>query len=406
MAYCRRISSVLKEGIHYKKHHFHRKCDTCHQVFDNPILLLTHMKCLRKTSFYQKRKDGSEIFNCMKCDSSFIRKDKFRYHIAYHHSEKIIECLQCSFKFSCISILKTHACYKKLRVDLSKPKEVISSKFKEGIHFKRHPFKKKCDQCHRIFADPVAFLSHKGCPSHNRYVTKISDNNFKCNWSGCGKYFPSRELWYTHFSVHAEKVLECLKCHSMSSTLCTFRRHKCDVKNQTDTISQSFKFKVGVHFKRLHFEKKCLTCSRTFTRPVSFLIHQKCLDRNGHFNKVTDGSRIIECPICLKLFQSQRTLRFHVSYHHAAKTIECLRCHRKFTSLVMFGKKSHHCWKLMKAINNSERNESTTEIEDSETEEEEHSPLNPQAEKVEENLFESCLSLCHKIEDLKSILSL
>nr|XP_034833035.1 PR domain zinc finger protein 5-like [Maniola hyperantus] len=92
----------------------------------------------------------------------------------------------------------------------------------------------------------------------------------------------------------------------------------CEVcQSQTFSRIDEYKAHLREHAKLTTY--KCTVCGKTFSDSSNFSKHKK-VHGNQHF----------QCDICLRKFNTKKTLIAHIEYHNANRPIKCYYCNKKY----------------------------------------------------------------------------
>ena len=218
-------------------------------------------------------------YKCRKCDQTFSRVGKLRYHEKIHKKAKgqrLYSCTECKKAFVKDKTLKMHML--------------------NHTDVKQY----KCKMCDLVFLNIRAQKQHKiNC--HGEKTLNCNLCNYTCLFR---KELNLHQLVHTRNKKH--KCIECLKLFGQASSL---RLHKLTHTGEKPfkctycVFSSRYKPQLKEHIRFHTGEKlfKCMDCELAFT-------HEHL--RDNHMLKHT-GKKLYTCSVCEKMFLRASLLNAH-----------------------------------------------------------------------------------------------
>ena len=269
----------------------------------------------------------------------------------------IIQCSQCTCKFSTLNELKEHEIK---HVDPSKRKnmcDVCGKFFQYDSHLKIHkrfhtgekPF--KCDECGKYFACAADVRNHRTIHSDTKQficdkcgkefaqnnglrahmMTHTTDRTYGC--SICNKRFYRADVLYNHVSTHSDaKPYLCTICDKLFRTKQLLKTH---VKTHIP-IAERNKSSEPTIFH-------CELCNKSYNRPSSLMKHIRRTHKGGVMVTAVDEKlKPHACSECGKRFKKKSDVTMHTRIHTGERPHGCDVCGKSFTHVTQLKQHMYH----------------------------------------------------------------
>jgi len=252
-------------------------CSVCDQLFSDRRELKNHLE--------------THGYVCATCSQVFISYAACDEHITQKHSNKPVQCHQCSDSFdNNINLLKHQENIHPDHVN----KTLVENDVKSLL---------ACDKCQK------GFRSNSGLAKHMLTCEKSEsfDKGFKCDV--CSKSFQTKYDLKIHSERHS----------SVPNYPCSFQ--DCIKKFYTKTDMKR-------HIKVSHegrFAGSCHICGRKFLTIDG-------VEWKQHMNRHSQN-KSLKCPFCPKSFYSDNSLKSHVVSHMDIRPWACSLCTKTFKRL-------------------------------------------------------------------------
>ncbi|XP_072022166.1 uncharacterized protein [Amphiura filiformis] len=168
-------------------------------------------------------KQKKKIYQCSKCDKSFVSRSNLSIHMKTHDKRQLLRCEYCNKGFAVRAGLerhiRTHTGEKphKCKHCPKRFAERYSLTCHERIHTGVKPF--KCLTCGMRFIESGSLTNHERCHS--------SERPYKCKYPGCSSAFKWSSLLKRHEQcVHRGVRYECEFCKATYARRETLRIHE------------------------------------------------------------------------------------------------------------------------------------------------------------------------------------
>ncbi|XP_034839153.2 zinc finger protein 723-like [Maniola hyperantus] len=314
-AKCRESSGVGNNVVVNNPCQKKYQCDKCKQIF-------YHMSAFRQHLEREKPDvptNNVVWFHCEKCNKSFKSHEKFEIH-CYGHGNPNVECNICQKVFATKSSLQKHI----------------------KIHLRKY----KCQYCRKTyqkFKDITAHMekAHFDSKLHEGMLIEFGATNSDSAEDYSTAYEESNELSLIHAQKGKEcKAKKCNLCLKSCDRLNDLKRHLIKhivessllktvddsgmlsltcVVCQRQTFSRITEYKAHLREHAKLTTYKCTSCGKIFSDASNFSKHKK----------VHDNQRF-QCDICLRKFNTKKTLIAHIVYHNTNTLVNCYYCSKQF----------------------------------------------------------------------------
>ena len=296
--------SQLKAKVEKRKCKF--TCGTCGKVFRNARLHLLHQANAHKN-------DGptEELHKCIFCGQYKVTSKELYEHYDMAHSDKIIQCSECSYSSYNKANVKLHITKQHPDVAKKMPKFTCEMCNEFGTSdfylLKRHKVAKhpetvhKCEKCKKVFLKWSHYERHKKFHNLNLQATTICSN--------CGQMFPNSSLYRLHrLQEHPETCFPCLICGKLFVMQSLATKHE------------------DIHLPKLPKVRRCRApkeycreCKGVFLNKIELRKHKK----EVHF------ARMGNCDICGKEL-NLKYMALHIRRHKGEQNHQCEICKCRF----------------------------------------------------------------------------
>nr|CAH7724011.1 unnamed protein product [Callosobruchus chinensis] len=292
---------------------------------------------------------------CQFCMKVFESKEMLKTHISGSHSSGIV-CYKCGKKFSSFVALTTHlnthkevedACdsdkhftvHEESDIDETTHRcqfcmKVLESKEMLKTHISRsHSSGIVCYKCGKELSSLVALTKHLNthkevedvCDSDKHFTvheeSDIDETTHRCQF--CMKVFESKEMLKTHISRSHSSGIVCYICGKVLSSLVALTKHldiHKEVEDAYDSVDRLAVQKGSdkdekTHISRSHSSRLvCEKCGMVLSSLVA-------VEKHSNLHKELENKRKNEqynCPLCTKIFKSERALFAHYERNHDA----------------------------------------------------------------------------------------
>lgn len=226
-------------------------------------------------------------YKCSMCPRTFKFYRTFRCHEIVHTKAVTFTCHLCQRLFAREVNLQSH-------LELHKKKGAMRPT-QESLDIKS----RQCPHCKKIYGDV-----HK----LQRHIKEHEQKKVPCPI--CGKLFTNETNVLRHSRIHSSPYT-CPHC----------------VKVFTDGIEYS------EHIKAEHADLMfcCKECDAILPSKKAFVSHT--VSQHSNAEKLLEGIKDKECPICDRKFEKLSALESHMAVHSSEKNHECPACPKKYKYL-------------------------------------------------------------------------
>jgi len=256
-------------------------CSVCEKIFKAQEYLVSHIKRQKckgspvTKQFTEISEEGTEFFQCSKCNIKLETKQGIKVHIlSVHKGKNPYVCSFCNVSFSQISQVKNH----------------IALKHGEGTPL-------KCPDC------DYACETKKQLKKH---IQADHPDKKPCLCSQCGLRFMEKHALKSHIEeVHEEK-----------------KPHMCSICG----TSYSRPFRLKQHISSVHEGNKPFLCS---------ICDYRCAEKSTlekHVGRIHEKKKPHNCTICERSFFTKVALNRHtLAVHEKQKNFNCHLCNLSFS---------------------------------------------------------------------------
>ena len=239
-------------------------------------------------------KQGQNLYECNKCNSTFENQKLLNSHMAKHSKEEQFTCDLCGLGFKSKSQLQNHVTSKHEGNNSNKSQDSIFSHSRVSKHSSLDSSEQViCDECGNTFKNLNQLNSHM-----DKVHSEGEYNCMKCSYQGNTAYTLTKHINITH------KIY----CHTCDKA--------CDSK-----------WDLMVHRKKEHYD--VIRICRYFLKGNCSFGDEKCVyrhDENAKFN--------MKCKLCENVYKTKDELMMHRKEHHPETVSTCRDqqtgyCHRK-----------------------------------------------------------------------------
>lgn len=302
---CDKCNKIFKKPSLFLRHStVHTKnskysCSKCSRTFSQNVALQNHLKnlvCQRKSKNPENVKERS-ITYCLYCDKKFLNRFDNKRHMRTHTNERLFQCEKCTKTFKLKQTLERH----------------------QRIHVESKSF--DCTICLSYFKSQKVL---------NNHIQRLHNNP---------------QLSDTSNKPADKEVIETV-IGDFSSTILnrTFISEINQVENEV-VVAEEIEVNSVPPQKLLRKDLKCLTCGKSFTKPIDLRRHSdsvhnkkkpffcsveqcgksfslKCT-RNRHMQLHKEKRNLVTCDVCFKSLSCESSLKFHSRIHLNIKPLSC-----------------------------------------------------------------------------------
>lgn len=313
--------------------------------------------CDEEQGIIKKEKSPGRMFSkrvraykCKNCFREYCQEQDFRKHMKKCKTPKTLRnCAYCSETFNNLFAHRQHV--KKVHPDANQiicedcgASYVVLEDLEN--HRKQHT-EKVCDKCGKEFQNRRQLMRHKDIHGETSFICSV-----------CGITLKTKKNLNKHMIIHNEAKYKCRHCnkefkqggcfklHLLShSGLRPYKCHFCPSTFADGSVCRGHMKMVHSDFYREAVESNGAALGPIILFEVPSLrelmqmaeVNEPAKEVKKYAEKKEDIERDVQCPICLAILSTARTLKEHMHNRHSdAEPVKCKYCGEGFKSPTAF----------------------------------------------------------------------